>query len=192
MRRWLAMAVALSVVCLQVNSSWGAGGVEVEGVIANWKQVKEKAPESAYFQLIKYHKELKGNTDNEGFSAFESKLPKIKVKADGSFKVVVKELSDGNYFIALQRALPKELSGDSIASAIPILITEKEEPFIIQVPGDYPLNVGKVFVAVRAPKGQKEAPAPETPEKAKGEAPAPPAPEKTGKEPSAPAAPKKE
>ncbi len=183
MKRWLAVVAVLSAVCLQVNFSWGAGGVEVAGVVANWQKVKEKVPESAYFQLVKFHKELKGTTDSEGYSAFESKLPKIKVKADGSFKLVAKTLSDGNYFIALQRALPKEVTGDSIASAIPILITEKEEPFIIQVPGDYPLNAGKVFLAVRAQKEQKEAPAPATPEKGKEEAPAK---EKAEKEPPAP------
>ncbi|MFZ2089882.1 MAG: hypothetical protein WAU47_15035 [Desulfobaccales bacterium] len=190
MKKWLVMAMALSAVCFLVNFSWGAGGVEVQGIVANWKQLKDKVPQRSYFQLIKYHKELKGTTDSEGFSAIESKLPKIKIKPDGSFKLVVKELSDGNYFIALQKALPKEMSGESIATAIPILITEKEEPLIIQVPGDYPLNVGKVFVAVRGKKEKQEAPATPAPEKAKEEAEKAPSPEKPEKEAPAPAPPK--
>lgn len=189
MRKWLAVMAVLSAVCLQGSISWGAGGVEVVGVVANWPKVKEKMPDSAYFQLVKFHKELKGTTDSEGYSAFESKLPKIKVKADGSFKLVAKTLSDGNYFIALQRALPKEVTGDSIATAIPILITEKEEPFIIQVPGEYPLNAGKVFLAVRVPKEKKDAPATPAPEKGQEEGPPK---EKADQEPLPPAAPKKD
>jgi hypothetical protein len=193
MKRCLVvMAAVLSAVCFLGNVSWGAGGVEVQGIVANWKQVKDKVPQSSYFQLIKYHKEMKGTTDGEGFSAIESKLPKIKVKPDGSFKLVVKELSDGNYFIALQKALPKEMAGESIATAIPILITEKEEPLVIRVPDDYPLNVGKVFVAVRGKKGKQEGQAAPAPETAKEEAEKAPSPEKAEKEAPAPAPPKKD
>jgi len=163
MRRWLALAVALGAVFLCVRSSLSAEGIVITGIIADWKEVKAKVPETAYLQLVKYNKNMKGNTDAQGFSAFDSKLPKIKVRADGSFKVTIKELPDGDYFFALQRAVPKEMAGDNIGTAIPILITEKGDALVIHVPGDFPVNVGKVVVAVRtkeespaSEKGKKE------------------------------------
>jgi hypothetical protein len=80
------------------------------------------------------------------------------------------------------------MAGDSMASAIPILITEKEQALVIGVPGDFPMNVGKLFVAVRA---KKEPPKTETP---KGEEPkkdAPPSEEpKKEAAPEPPAQPK--
>jgi hypothetical protein len=167
MRRWLALAVALGAVFLWVSSSWSAEGIVITGVISDWKEVKARVPETAYLQMVKYSKDMKGNTNEQGFSALDSKLPKIKVGDDGSFKVTIKALPEGDYFFALQRALPKEMSGDSIATAIPILITEKEQPLVIHVPGTFPVNVGKVFVAVRAKKKALES------EKAKKEPPAP-------------------
>ncbi len=181
MRRWLALTVALGTVFLFVGSALAAG-MEIEGVIVDWKAVKARVPAKAYLQLVKYGDQMKGNTDEEGYSAFDSKLPKIKVNDNGAFKLKAKEIPPGKYFIALQRALPKEMAGETIASAIPILITEKEQALVIQVPGDFPMNVGKVFVAVRAKKeppkkeepkaeeSQKEAPKPESPK----EQPAPP------------------
>ena len=166
MKRWLALAVALGAVFLFVSSAFSAG-MEIEGVIVDWKEVKARVPAKAYLQLVKYSDKMKGTTDEEGLSAFDSKLPKIKVRDNGSFKLTVKEIPQGKYFIALQRALPKDMSGEAIASAIPILITEKEQALIIEVPGNFPLNVGKVFVAVRAKKEtpQKEAPKTEAPKK---------------------------
>jgi hypothetical protein len=171
MRRWLALAAALSFLFMCVSSALGADGIVVQGVIANWKDVKERVPASAYFQLVKYTDKMKGTSDEEGYAAFDSKLPKIKVRDDGSFKLSVKELPQGNYFIALQRAIPKEVYGEAVASAIPLLITEKQEALVIQVPGKFPANVGKVLVAVR---GHKK---PEASEKTKKE-PSPPTPEK--------------
>jgi hypothetical protein len=173
MRRWLALVVALGAMFLCVSSSLSAEGIVITGIIGDWKEVKARVPETAYLQLVKYGKKMKGNTDEQGLSAFDSKLPKIKVHDDGSFKVTIKELPEGKYFFALQRALPKEMSGDSMVSAIPILVTEKG-PLMIQVPGTFPINVGKVFVAVRSQKEPSESPASE---KAKKE-PAPPTPEK--------------
>jgi hypothetical protein len=168
MRRWLALVVALGAVFLWVSSSFSAQGIVITGVIADWKEVKARVPETAYLQLVKYRKKMKGNTDEQGFSAFDSKLPKITVHDDGSFKVKIKELPEGDYFFALQRAVPKEMSGGSIDTAIPILITDKEQALVIRVPGNFPVNVGKVFVAVRskkeppaAEKDKKEAPAAE-------------------------------
>jgi len=165
MRKWLSLSVALGAVFLFVGSAFSAG-MEIEGVIVDWKEVKARVPAKAYLQLVKYGEEMKGTTDEEGYSAFDSKLPKIKVSDKGSFKLTVKELPSGKYFIALQRGLPKEMAGDSMASAIPILITEKEQALIVEVPGDYPMNVGKLFVAVRAKKEPpKEAPQAEAPKK---------------------------
>jgi hypothetical protein len=158
MRRWLALAVALGAMFLWAGSSLSAEGVVITGVIANWKEVKAMVPETAYLQLVKYGKEMKGTEDAQGFSAFDSKLPKIKVRADGSFKVTIRELPDGDYIFALQRAVPKEISGGSIATAIPILVNDKGDPLGIHVPGAFPMNVGKVFVAVRT---KKESPASE-------------------------------
>jgi hypothetical protein len=176
MRRWLALAAALSFLFMCVSSAVGADGIVIQGVIANWKEVKERVPVNAYFQLVKYTDKMKGTSDEEGYAAFDSKLPKIKVQDDGSFKLSVKELPEGKYFIALQRAIPKAMYGEDTGASVPILITEKGA-LMIQVPGDFPLNVGKVFVAVRA---KKEPPASE---KGKKEAPAP---EKTEKKPEAP------
>jgi hypothetical protein len=165
MRRWLALAMALAAAVLWAGSAFSAERVVVTGIIADWKEVKAKIPETAYFQLVKYREKMKGTTDHEGFAAFDSKLPKIKVSDDGSFKLTIKELPEGKYFIALQRAVPKEIYGENTDAAVPVLITEKGA-LVIQVPGSFPVNVGKVFVAVRT---QKEAPASE---KGKKEAPA--------------------
>ena len=164
MRRWLSLAVALGAVLLLVSTAFSAG-LEIVGVIVDWKEVKERVPAKAYLQLVRYGENMKGTTDEEGYSAFDSKLPKIKVRDNGSFKLTVKEMPEGRYFIALQRALPKEMSGESMATAIPILITEKEQALVIGVPGNYPMDVGKLFVAVRTPKEtpKKETTQPETP-----------------------------
>ena len=178
MRRWLVLAVALGAVLLWVSSSLGAERVVITGIIADWKEVKAKIPETAYFQLVKYRDKMKGTTDQEGFAAFESKLPKIKVRDDGSFKLSIKELPEGKYFVALQRAIPKEIYGEDTEAAVPVLITQKGA-LVIQVPGEFPVNVGKVFVAVRSKK-EKEQPASE---KGKKEAPAA---EKTEEKPKAP------
>ena len=72
--------------------------------------------------------------------------------------VDAKELTAGKYFITLQRALPKEMSGESIGTAIPVLVTEKGTVLVVEVPGNYPINVGKLFVAVKTKKepAQKE------------------------------------
>ena len=161
MEKWLSLTVALGAVFLFVSSALGAG-LEIEGVIVDWKDVKARVPANAYLQLVKYGDQMKGNTDEQGFSAFESKLPKIKVRDNGSFKLTAKELPPGKYFIALQRALPKEMSGESMATAIPILITEKEQALVVEVPGNFPLNVGKVFVAVRTKKEPPKTEAPQT------------------------------
>jgi hypothetical protein len=166
MKTWLSLATALGAVLLVVTFSFGAG-LEIQGNIGNWKEVKAKVPADAYLQLVKYDDKMKGNTDEEGFSAFDSKLAKIKVRDNGSFKLTVKELPPGKYFIALQRALPKEMTGESQISAVPILVTDKGQALVLEVPGDFPVNVGKVFVAVRSEKKPepKEAPKKESPKK---------------------------
>ena len=95
---------------------------------------------------------MKGTTNEAGYSAFDSKLPKIKVHDNGFFKLSAKELSAGKYFIALQRALPREMSGESIGTTIPVLVTEKGNVLVVEVPGNYPMKVGKLFVAVTRKK----------------------------------------
>ncbi len=155
MRKWLAIAVMLGAVFLLGSSAVSAAKMEVKGVIADWEEGKARLPASAFFQLVKIEENLKGNTDAQGFSAFDSKFPKIKVRADGSFRVDLKDVPAGKYFIALQRAIPREVSGDSMATAIPILITGKKEPLIIEVPGTFPLDVGLVDVAIRVPKASE-------------------------------------
>jgi len=129
--------------------------MEVKGVVEDWGELKVKIPPSAYFQVVKLESNLQGNTDSQGFSAFNSDFPKIEVRADGSFRVDLKDVSEGKYFIALQRAVPREMSGESMATAIPILITKEGKPLLIDVPGTFPLDVGRVDVAVRS----SEAPA---------------------------------
>lgn len=166
MKTWLSLAAALGAVLLLVTCSFGAG-MEISGTIADWKEVKARVPASAYLQLVKYTDKMKGTTDEEGFSAFDSKLPKIKVRDNGAFKLTVKELPAGKYFLALQRALPKEMAGESMVSAVPILVTDKGQALVLEVPGDFPVNVGKVFVAVRSEKKPeaKEAPKEGSPKK---------------------------
>jgi len=129
--------------------------MEVKGVVEDWGELKVKIPPNAYFQVVKLESNLQGNTDPQGFSAFNSDFPKIEVRADGSFRVDLKDVSEGKYFIALQRAVPREMSGESMATAIPILITKEGKPLLIEVPGTFPLDVGRVDVAVRS----SEAPA---------------------------------
>ncbi len=152
MKRWLAIAVVLGAMFLIGSSPVSAAKMEIKGVIADWKEGKAMIPASAYLQLVKIEEEMKGTTDSQGLSAFDSEFPKISVRADGSFRVDVKDLPEGKYFIALQRAMPRERSGDSMATAIPILITEDKEPLIIEVPGTFPLDVGQVDVGVRVQK----------------------------------------
>ena len=43
MKKWLSLTAALGAVFLFVSSSWGAG-LEIEGVIADWKEVKARVP----------------------------------------------------------------------------------------------------------------------------------------------------
>ena len=148
MKRWLILVVAVGTVLLAAGAALSAG-LEIEGTIADWKQVKARVPATAYLQLVKYGPEMKGTTNEEGYSAFDSKLPKIKVRENGYFKLSAKELAAGKYFIVLQRALPKEMSGESIGTAIPVLVTEKGNVLVVEVPGDYPMKVGKLFVAVQ-------------------------------------------
>jgi hypothetical protein len=176
MRRWLALLVVVGAVFLCVSSSLGAEKIVITGIITDWKVIKDKIPATAYFQLVKYSQKMKGTSDEEGFAAFDSKLPKIKVSDDGSFKLSIKELPKGNYIIALQRAIPKAMYGEDTGASVPILITEKGA-LVIQVPGEFPVNVGKVAVAVRAKKQQPAS------EKGKKETPAS---EKTEKKPKAP------
>ena len=152
MRKWLIIAVALSVMFLWGSSSWGAARMEVKGVVADWGELKAKIPPNAYFQVVKLEEKLQGTTDPQGFSAFNSEFPKIQVRADGSFRVDLKDVPAGKYFIALQRAVPREMYGEDKASAIPILITKEGKPLFIEVPGTFPLDVGRVEVAVRASK----------------------------------------
>jgi hypothetical protein len=152
MRRWLGLAMALGAVLLFGSSSWGAAKMEVKGVIANWREVKARVPASAYLQLVKIEDNLKGTSDEQGLSAFDSEFPRLSVLADGSFRVDVKDLPTGKFFIALQRALPREVGGSAILSGTPILLTKEGNPLIIEVPGTFPQDVGEVMVAVR-PQG---------------------------------------
>ncbi len=155
MKKWLATALVLGAVFLFGIVSSSAAKMEVKGVINDWPDIKTKIPPSAYFQVVKLEEKLQGTTDAQGFSAFNSELPKIQVKADGSFWVDLKDAPPGQYFIALQRAIPKEIAGDSMATAIPIVISKEGTPLLIEVPGDFPLDVGRVDVAVRAPEKEK-------------------------------------
>lgn len=150
MKQWLAIFVALGAVFLLGTSSGSAAKMEVKGVIDDWPELKAKIPPSAYLQVVKLEEKLQGTTDAQGLSAFNSEYPKIQVRADGSFRVDLKDASSGKYFIALQRAVPQEMAGENKAAAVPILITEEGQPLVIEVPGKFPLDVGRVAVAVRA------------------------------------------
>jgi len=150
MKKWSAIMVALAAVFLIGTVSSSAAKMEVKGVINDWQELKTKIPASAYFQIVKLEQKMQGNTDAQGFSAFKSDFPKIEVRADGSFRVDLKDAPAGKYFIALQRAVPQELAGENKAAAVPIVITGEGQPLVIEVPGKSPLDVGRVDVAVRA------------------------------------------
>ena len=144
MRRWLVMAVMLGAVVMFGASSVSAARMEVSGFILNWKEVKARVPASAYLQLVKVEDKMKGSTDAQGLSAFDSKLPKVTVRADGSFRLDLKNLPKGKYLIALQRALPSK----AIKSGTPLLITGESNPLVIEIPGEFPLDGGNVNVGV--------------------------------------------
>jgi hypothetical protein len=152
MKRWLALSVALGALLLFVSPSVGASKMEIKGVIANWKEVKARVPDSAFFQLVKIEDNLKGTSDEQGLSAFDSEFPKLTVLPDDSFRVDVKGLPEGKFFIALQRAMPKDMEGAAITSGTPILLNKEGKPVIIEVPGNFPQDVGRVVVAVQ-PQG---------------------------------------
>lgn len=133
---------------------WGSTAVEaadlvVSGTITNWKEVTARVPPSAYLQLVKLEKEMRGTTDAQGLSAFDSDLPRITARPDGSFRVTFKDLPAGDYIIALQRAAPRKVGESVLLSGTPLLVKEDGQPLIIKVPGTSPLNVGKVVVAVK-------------------------------------------
>jgi hypothetical protein len=152
MKTWLGFAVALGAILLLGSSAGSAAKMEVKGVIVNWKEVKARVPDSAYFQLVKIEDNMKGTSDEQGLSAFDSEYPKVAVLADGTFQADVKGLPEGKFFIALQRAMPREVGGAAIASGTPVLINKEGNLVIIEVPGAFPQNVGQVLVAVR-PQG---------------------------------------
>ena len=156
MKSWLGVVVALCVVLLCGVSAGSAARMEVKGIIVNWKEVKARVPARAYFQLVKIEDNLKGTSDQQGLSAFDSEFPKVSVLADGSFQVDMKGLPEGKYFIALQRAVPRQAGDTTLISGTPILVTKDGNPLIIEVPGSFPKDVGQVVVAVRTQKGPAE------------------------------------
>ncbi len=159
MKRWLALAVALGALLLVASPSLSAAKMEVKGVIVNWKEVKSRVPDTAFLQLVKIEDNLKGTSDEEGLAAFDSEFPKLKVSAEGSFQVDVKGLPEGKFFIALQRAMPKDMAGAAIASGTPILLNQEGKLVTIEVPGTFPQDVGRVVVAVQ-PQGAAGTPGP--------------------------------
>lgn len=145
MRKWLATAVALSAVLLFGSTAWSASDMVVSGVINNWKEVRARVPASAYLQLVKMQEKMKGITDAQGLAAYDSKFPKISVSPNGSFRVDIKGLPPGDYIIALQHAVPPGASGTPF-------LGKEEKVLVIKIPGEFPLDVGKVEVAVFIPK----------------------------------------
>ncbi|MGQ9689243.1 MAG: hypothetical protein ACUVXF_10720 [Desulfobaccales bacterium] len=156
MKNWLGVVVALCIVLFGGVSAGSAARMEVKGVIANWKEVKARIPPRAYLQLVKIEENLKGTSDAQGLGAFDSEYPKVTVLADGSFQVDMKGLPEGKFFIALQRAVPREAGAFTLVSGTPILVTKDGNPLIIEVPGSFPKDVGQVVVAVKTQKGPAE------------------------------------
>lgn len=150
MRMWLAFMAWLWTLWSFNNPAVWAADLVVSGVITNWKEVLARVPPSAYLQLVKLEKEMRGTTDAQGLSAFVSDLPKIPARPDGSFRVTLKDLAPGEYIVALQRAAPRKVPGSTLVTGTPILVKEGGQPLIIKVPETSPLNVGKVVVAVKA------------------------------------------
>ena len=133
MRKWLAVGVGLAVAVMLGQAPARAEGGSITGVITNWYQVKDKISEKAYFQLIKKEEKLSASTDKEGLQALKSEFPRIPVRHSGGFRVHVDKLPPGEYIIALQRGM----------ASTPILV-KNGRPLIIKMPGDFPLNVGRV------------------------------------------------
>lgn len=152
MGMWLALVVLLWTLMGPDTPVVFGADLVVSGTITNWKEVLARVPPSAYLQLVKLEKEMRGTTDAQGLAAFESDLPKIPARPDGSFRVTLKDLAPGEYIIALQRAAPRKVPGSTLVSGTPLLVKEDGQPLIIKVPETSPLNVGKVVVAVKAEK----------------------------------------
>jgi len=146
MKRWLVLMAVLGAVVMFGSAAWSASRMVVSGNIANWKEVMARVPANAYLQLVKIEEKMKGTTDAQGLSAFDSKYPKVKVRANGSFSLDLKNLPQGKYLVALQRALPSS----AIKSGTPLLITGEGNPLVIEIPGEFPLDVGEVNVGVLA------------------------------------------
>lgn len=133
MRKWLAVGVGLAVAVMLSQAPARAGGGSVTGVITNWYQVKGKISEKAYFQLVKKEEKLSASTDKEGLQALKSEYPRLNVRTTGGFQVTVDKLPPGEYIIALQRGM----------ASTPILVKDGR-PLVVKIPGDFPLNFGKV------------------------------------------------
>lgn len=123
--------------------------MEVKGTIVNWPEVKARVPESAYLQVVKLEDNLKGTSDAQGLAAFDSEYPRVTVSPTGAFNVDLQGVPEGRFFIALQRAMPREVEGKTVSYGPPILVTREGQPLIIEVPGSFPKDVGPVVVAVK-------------------------------------------
>jgi len=133
MKTWSMVGLGLALVVILGRTPAGAGDAVVTGVIANWQQVKSRAAEGAYFQVVQKQEKLSGHTDKNGQAALKSALPRVAVRSTGGFRVNLAQAPPGDYFIALQRGF----------ATTPILVQDGR-PVIIKIPGDFPLNLGNV------------------------------------------------
>ena len=140
LRKWLAVNAGIAMMVMLWIAPVSAGRMVIRGVITNWHRVKDKVSEKAYFQLVKVQKKMKGSTNREGLMALDSNLPQIPVRSWGRFMADITKVPPGEYLIALQRGL----------SSTPILVKDGK-PLIIKIPGDFPLNVGRVELEISFP-----------------------------------------
>ncbi len=149
MKTWTMVGLGLALMVIMGRSPAGAGDPVVTGVIANWPQVKSRVAEGAYFQVVRQEEKLSGHTDNHGRAVLKSALPRVELRSSGGFRVNLAKAPPGEYFIALQRGLP----------TTPILVKDGR-PVLIRVPGDFPLNLGRVRLelplGLTAPKAHME------------------------------------
>lgn len=133
MKTWSMVGLGLALLVIMGRTPAGAGDAVVTGVIANWQQVKSRVADGAYFQVVHKQEKLSGHTDKNGRAALKSELPRLSLRSSGGFRVNLAQAPPGDYFIALQRGF----------STTPILVQDGR-PVIIKIPGDFPLNLGRV------------------------------------------------
>lgn len=116
----------------------------VNGTIKNFDKFKPLVNPESYIQLVPLPADgsVGVTTDSQGRFAYNSDLPKLTVPKKAAFSFVVPNIRPGRYFLAAQRL---QVQGT-------VFITDKQNPFIIDVPADakspFTINGGDLIVRI--------------------------------------------